>query len=183
MRPEIEQLVNELETGAKPDQNEALSQLGLVLEMGSNSGSYDLIASNRELLPAHLHSVSVQLTIADQTDIVRRIRLLIQKWSGPDRKSLFWLLSKATPKASFEILIRSIHDVAPTIDPETANQAVYALYSILCRDPDNRVISESLELVREYEISHLLRRWKPLLIVSRNSCFEEVISRYTTIAG
>ncbi len=129
--------------------------LMLLLEIYRDSSCDSLIASNRELLPAEYHSLTI--TQQDHKEIVTAICALLRNSPHARLGSLIHLLSKGSPEVIFEPLITAIHGIS--FDEETAIQAVFALYDLASRDPYGDLFPKHAELLRRCEIMTFLLKW------------------------
>lgn len=175
MPPEIKALLSELE--ALDTLGDHIWQLSLILEMNSHPECGSMSAANQLLLPAHLRSI--WLTVNDQNEIAEWLCLLLMTRSSLDRPSLISVLSDCLPEVSFRRLIQSIHDLSDRLDEQSASQAIFALYDLLCHDPEDQLILTNFDFVRQSGILDFFRRWDTRWVRNRTNCFQDVVDRYT----
>lgn len=154
MQQVLESLVQSVENSAETGENSDVLNLGLLLELTSQAqGVADPPVAS--LLPATLRLIS--LSDDDQKEIIDRISRLIQRSSNLKRKSLFWILSKASPKIAFGPVVKSISAMFDTFDSEVSYQALSALDNYILSDHDGMLLANNASILRSYDVTAFLK--------------------------
>ncbi len=151
MNPEVKKLLQKAVSENKDEQNEAVLQIAMLLEKGSQG--IDPHYRYEDIMPKTLLNVS--LSVDEQSELIQMLESLLN--SSKMTPSVLWALGKSSSLVAFEILLSWLHRQS-VFTTETSWQALIAIDNFTTQSEVGKLKPEIMSIADKHEVIGTLQK-------------------------